>query len=135
MQAGPGLPDIARRIASWMISSGLVGVFDGAALTDGAGASLLLDELDAAAPDPALGDTGRWPPGKITGEFSTSCAHGAGDVSGPDSINDAGPLAVIQDAIPRPSRRTSWCSATTDLPTTSVNMCTKFGSGDSGTWC
>ena len=77
----------------------------------------------------------RWPPRKITGEFSTS-AH----IMAPAMLATPGPrvpmhspgLPVIRDAASamKPAD-SSWCGATTDQPraSASVNMCTKFGSG------
>ena len=77
----------------------------------------------------------RWPPRKITGEFSTS-AH----IIAPAMLATPGPrvpmhrpgLPVIRDAASAMNPAlSSWCGATTDQPraSASVNMCTKFGSG------
>lgn len=124
----------AQRLVDDLV--GLVGVFDGRAVFDRRREKrLLAHELMRPRRTRRSVTRARWPPRKITGEFSTS-AHWMAPamlaMPGPSVPMHRPGLPVIRDAASAMNPAlSSWCGETTDQPrdSASKNMCTKLGSG------
>ena len=130
------MPDIARRIASRTISSVWSAYsIDALYFTDGAKSGSWRTNWMRPRRTRRSVILARWPPRKITGEFST-LAHMIAPamlaIPGPRvPMHRPGPPVIRETASAMNPALNSWCGATTDHPraSASANMCTKFGSG------